>query len=260
SGTAYRYYVPAGNNFIVYNRWSSGTNALNFVTRDHLGSSALITDATGAAVVREKFSALGSNENSSAEQTTIAGITRHQFTGAETTDIVYTNMNGRMYAGDSLPGTFNSPDPRIPNPGDTRSYNRYAYVNYNPLTEADPTGFDDCDFCNYFSAAPIPAPWGPVVTSGMQFSDVGPSFDLEAVPNVQTLTFDSGDSYDQEHVTFYRAGSAEEIADFNVQSGKFSWADGWAPNSNLVNYAFRNYGSFGMHVQAAAVSTVNTFR
>lgn len=35
TGTAYRYYIPAGSNFIVYNRWTSGTNAIDYATRDH---------------------------------------------------------------------------------------------------------------------------------------------------------------------------------------------------------------------------------
>ncbi len=32
----------------------------------------------------------------------------------------------------------------LSDPTSTLSYNRYAYANYNPLTEIDPTGFDDC--------------------------------------------------------------------------------------------------------------------
>jgi hypothetical protein len=39
-------------------------------------------------------------------------------------------------------GRFLSADPHIPDPTNTQSYNRYSYVNNNPLTQVDPTGFD----------------------------------------------------------------------------------------------------------------------
>jgi len=147
SGTAYRYYVPAGNNFIVYNRWTSGTNALDYVTEDHLGSTAVITDQAGALVVDEKFSALGWNENTSTQEAKMATITRHEFTGHEGLDnngLGLVNMDGRVY--NSSGSMFLSPDPNIPDPTDTRDYDRYAYVDHNPLTLIDPSGFDDVCF------------------------------------------------------------------------------------------------------------------
>jgi len=51
------------------------------------------------------------------------------------------DMNGRIQ--DAVTGRFLSPDPTIPDPGFTQSYNRYSYVNNNPLTFTDPTGFAD---------------------------------------------------------------------------------------------------------------------
>jgi RHS repeat-associated protein len=147
TGTAYRYYVPAGNNVIVYNRWSTGSNPIYYITQDHLGSTAAITDQSGALVVSEKFAALGWNENTSAQEATMATVTRHEFTGQEGLDnagIWTVNMNGRVY--NPSGGMFLSPDPNIPDPSNTLSYNRYAYVNYNPLTYTDPTGFEPtCD-------------------------------------------------------------------------------------------------------------------
>jgi RHS repeat-associated protein len=151
--TAYRYYVPAGNNTVVYNRRSSGANAIYYLTQDHLGSTALITDPSGALVVNEKFAALGWNENSSTEQTAMANVSRHEFTGQEGLDnagIWQVNMNGRIY---NPSGTmFLSPDPFVQDPTDTRSYNRYSYVQYNPLTLTDPSGFFSLgDLLNPFS-------------------------------------------------------------------------------------------------------------
>ena len=57
-------------------------------------------------------------------------------------------MGGRIY--DPALGRFLSPDPNIPEPGNTQAFNRYAYVHNNPLSFTDPSGFveqriDDCN-------------------------------------------------------------------------------------------------------------------
>jgi RHS repeat-associated protein len=142
SGTVYRHYIPAGSSTIVYARSSSGANATYYVSKDHLGSSSVITDTTGNSLVQAKFSALGWTETSVPQQTTMAGITRHEFTGHEGLDnLGLVNMNGRIY---NPSGTkFLSADPYIPHPSNTQSFGRYSYVNNNPLSLVDPTGFDD---------------------------------------------------------------------------------------------------------------------
>jgi RHS repeat-associated protein len=142
SGTAYRHYIPAGNNTVVYTRLSTGTNSTYYLTKDHLGSTAVITDSNGAFLVKEKFAALGWNENTSAEEGTMASVTRHEFTGHEGLDNFYlVNMNGRIY--DPSGSMFLSADPYIPDPGNTQSFNRYSYAINNPLTRIDPSGYDD---------------------------------------------------------------------------------------------------------------------
>ena len=171
TATVYRYYVPAGNNTIVYNRSSTGTTVPYYLTRDHLGSTAVITDPTGALVVSEKYAALGWNENTSVQQATMATVTRHEFTGQEGLDnpgIWMVNMNGRVYVPSGL--MFLSPDPHVPDPTNTLSYNRYAYVNYNPLSYIDPSGYcpeydedgnftgDDGSLCEITVEGTPPAP------------------------------------------------------------------------------------------------------
>jgi RHS repeat-associated protein len=54
-----------------------------------------------------------------------------------------THMNGRVY--DQVIGRFISADPFIPEPGLTQSFNRYSYVENNPLTLTDPSGFCKTD-------------------------------------------------------------------------------------------------------------------
>jgi RHS repeat-associated protein len=51
------------------------------------------------------------------------------------------NLNGRLFGSGVIPRML-SPDPYIPNPGNTQDFNRYSYVNNNPLSLTDPTGFD----------------------------------------------------------------------------------------------------------------------
>jgi RHS repeat-associated protein len=137
SDTFYRHYIPAGNNTVVYTRQLAGANSTYYLTKDHLGSTAVITDSNGTSLVKEKFAALGWNE-----EATMAGVTRHEFTGQEGLDnagLWLVNMNGRIY--NPSGGRFLSPDPFIPDPNNTQSYNRYAYVSNNPLTMIDPSGY-----------------------------------------------------------------------------------------------------------------------
>jgi len=144
SGTAYRYYIPAGSNSIVYNRWTNGVNALYYMTKDNLDSSAVVTDHAGALVAAQNYAALGWTESSSTAQIAMAAVTRHRFTGQESIDnpgLWSVNMNGRIYVPSG--SRFLSADPNIPDPTRTVDYNRYAYAEFNPLTYNDPTGFDD---------------------------------------------------------------------------------------------------------------------
>ena len=47
---------------------------------------------------------------------------------------------------DAITGRFLSPDPHVQDLGNTQSFNRYSYVNNNPLSYADPTGFEASNF------------------------------------------------------------------------------------------------------------------
>jgi RHS repeat-associated protein len=72
------------------------------------------------------------------------GVTREGYTFQTALGSMGLNhMNGRVE--DAVTGVFLSPDPYVPDPDNTQSFNRYSYVNNNPLTLIDPTGFDDGD-------------------------------------------------------------------------------------------------------------------
>ena len=150
NGTSdYRHYIYAnGQAVAIMSRTSAGANTTRYVLRDALGSVNNITDSTGAQVVQENFTAFGAQRNpltwsgspTNGDQTTEAGITREGYTGHNSLGILQLNhMGGRVQ--DPVLGRFLSVDPTFPQPDGTQSYNRYAYVNNNPMTFVDPTGF-----------------------------------------------------------------------------------------------------------------------
>ena len=56
------------------------------------------------------------------------------------------HMNGRIE--DAVTGRMLSADPHVPDRTNAQSYNRYTYVNNNPLTATDPSGFCPSNTCN----------------------------------------------------------------------------------------------------------------
>lgn len=154
--TNYRHYINAGGeNVAVYSRQSNGTNTFNYMLSDHQASAASITNSSGAQVVGESFTAFGNHRNpttwsgadSNSDLTTIAGITRQGYTFQTALGLWMgmNHMNGRVE--DAVTGRMLSADPNIPDKTSPQSYNRYSYVNNNPLTLSDPSGFISSSNC-----------------------------------------------------------------------------------------------------------------
>ncbi len=130
---------------------------LYYVHTDHLGSTSLLTDATGAEVpgTRLRYFAYGAPRPGTADATHNAfarGYTPATYTG-QTRDA----GTGLMYYGarwyDPALGRFISPDTIVPNLGDPQSLNRYSYVGNQPLKYTDPTGHEA--ICTAFGPTPI---------------------------------------------------------------------------------------------------------
>jgi RHS repeat-associated protein len=129
------------------------TNKTEYWHKDHLGSLVATTDQTGAITQRFRFdpwgareclTALGTTTSCSASATTGGatgnGSEERGFTGHEMLDEVgLIHMNGRLY--DPEIGRFLQADPIIQEPLNGQNYNRYGYVQNNPLSYTDPTGF-----------------------------------------------------------------------------------------------------------------------
>jgi RHS repeat-associated protein len=149
----WRHYIRVGNSLVaIMTRPSVGSNATWYVLEDHQGSIAKILDSAGATYVSESFSPFGTRRDPTNWSSTtpcpdlgaIAGITRIGYTGQEAVGGVsmgLNHMNGRVQ--DAFTGRFLSADHYISNQYNNQSYNRYSYVNNNPVTFTDPSGFLD---------------------------------------------------------------------------------------------------------------------
>jgi len=149
----YRHYVNAGGEPVaVYNRTAAG-NTMSYMLEDHQGGVSAIASNSGTADVNESFSAFGNRRDSGTwsgppstpDLNKIAGLTRQGYTFQTSLgqSMGLNHMNGRVE--DAILGRFLSPDPHVPDPSNPQSYNRYSYVNNNPLSLVDPSGFDDED-------------------------------------------------------------------------------------------------------------------
>ena len=157
------HYIRAGSDAIaIYKNQENSAgelinqDELNYLHRDHIGS---VTEITGGdlgtanyATVIESMAYDAWGKRRAPEWTDIttefdmdnllAGVltTPRGFTGHEMLDEVsLIHMNGRVYDPDL--GRFLSPDPFIQQPANPQNFNRYTYVNNNPLSYTDPSGF-----------------------------------------------------------------------------------------------------------------------
>ncbi len=147
--TTYRHYIYAGAEPVaVYNYTSTGPT-MSYMLEDHQGGVSAITSNAGVVNVDESFTAFGQLRNSevwsgspsSSELNALSTYTRQGYTFQTWLgqSMGLNHMNGRVE--DAVLARMLSPDPHIPDPTNAQSYNRYSYVNNNPLTMVDPTGF-----------------------------------------------------------------------------------------------------------------------
>jgi RHS repeat-associated protein len=115
---------------------------LSFVITDHLGSTTAMTNEAGELVSRLRYTAFG--ERREADEDGTPG-TKYRFTSQlQQAEAGLIFFNSRFY--DPSLNHFISADTIVPNPGAAVSYNRYAYVSWNPINRTDPTGhYEDCD-------------------------------------------------------------------------------------------------------------------
>lgn len=123
----------------IANDLTGTRNDIAFV-RDHLGST--VGTISNAGIEKVGYDAWGTPRNADGTVNNAADLTltNRTYTGHEQYDDAgIVNMNGRIY----MPGLGRvlAADPIVQEPLNLQNYNRYSYVNNNPLTLSDPTGY-----------------------------------------------------------------------------------------------------------------------
>ncbi len=140
------HYIRAAGTVAIYTQIDDAdplTDKTRYLHRDHLGSIVAITDEAGVVTEQLSFDAHGKRRATDWQAAIFPPSpveTPRGFTGHEHLDGVdLIHMNGRVY--DPLLGRFLSADPTVQFPKSTQGLNRYTYVNNNPLSFTDPSGF-----------------------------------------------------------------------------------------------------------------------
>ncbi len=119
------------------------SGAVYYYHTDHLGSSSVITDSTGAKVQSLTYFPFGATRTNTSTVTPAIDVP-YKYTGQEldgSTGLY--DYGARQY--DASLGRFVSPDTMVPDPANPQSLNRYSYVRNNPFRYADPTGHMEID-------------------------------------------------------------------------------------------------------------------
>ena len=118
---------------------------LSYLLGDHLGSSSVTTNASGVKTASALYKAFGETRFSSG-----ALGTDYKFTGQRKQAELGLYFYGARWFDPSI-GRFISPDTIVPTGTQgTQAWDRYAYVNNNPVRYNDPTGHDITGWCGNF--------------------------------------------------------------------------------------------------------------
>jgi RHS repeat-associated protein len=142
NGQVLYHIVAAGRLVCTFD--STGTNVLQYYHPDHLTSSSIQTDSTGAVIQHYEYSAFGQSRYT--QNSTAFPVSRRYTSQVLDEDTGLCYYNFRYY--DPQLGRFLQPDDIIAEVGDPQSWNRYSYCLNNPLRYTDPSG-------HWFFVAPL---------------------------------------------------------------------------------------------------------
>jgi RHS repeat-associated protein len=136
------HYISGGNGLAAIYVQNAGYDTLYYVHTDYQGSIIAVSLPNGTVRERYAYDPWGNRRNPTnwtqhdtrTSFTVVRGFTMHEHLD----EFKLVNMGGRVY--DPLTSQFLSPDPYIPNLGNSLDFNRYMYARNNPLIYVDPTG------------------------------------------------------------------------------------------------------------------------
>lgn len=151
----------------------------HYITADHLGSTRLVTDATGAVISRhdylpfgEEIGADGTTRTTAMKYVTNTALTQ-RFTGKERDTETGLDYFGARYLSGVL-GRWTGADAPFADQhvSDPQSWNLYSYVRNGPLRYVDPDGNETAVFplFNGKSNVPKPEQTGPMSPRERQFA------------------------------------------------------------------------------------------
>jgi RHS repeat-associated protein len=158
TGSEITKYYFAGASRIAMRKYDAPIEMkVEYLLGDHLGSTSITTDSTGAKVSEMRYKPWGEVRYSWTSSTSIPldySLADYTFTGqysymddpstsGATEGFGLMFYNARMY--DPILGRFTSADSIIPTSQGVQAYDRYAYVSNNPVRYDDPSGHGvDC--------------------------------------------------------------------------------------------------------------------
>jgi RHS repeat-associated protein len=137
----YKIYGATGQIADVVRHGSNDEGEVTYLHSDQLGSPRVLTDASGSVIESRDFEPFG--KEAAAVDWNATGIKAGFTSHSQDNDLGLINMKGRLY--DPVIGQFTSADPFISNPFSALGWDRYAYVQNNPLAFLDPSGFSPQD-------------------------------------------------------------------------------------------------------------------
>jgi RHS repeat-associated protein len=131
--TMKRYYYAGGQRVAM----RQGSSTLYYLLTDHLGSTAITATSAGGFYTELRYYPWGGTRYASGTTPT-----SFRYTGQREAEVGLYYYGSRFY--DAQLGRFVSPDTIIPNPRHPLSFDRFAYVQNNPIKYTDPTGHWSC--------------------------------------------------------------------------------------------------------------------
>ena len=141
AGQTWRLYYYAGGTRVAMREVTSAGSTVSYLFGDHLGSTSITANSSGAYQTELRYKAWGENRFTSGTPPT-----KRQFTGQIDDSTINLYWYGSRWYDDAL-GRFIQPDPIIPEPYNSLAYDRYQYVYSNPVRYNDPSGHCIWDLC-----------------------------------------------------------------------------------------------------------------